>query len=455
MIPLETLRPYQQEDVAKLLQAPAMGCFNEQRTGKTPTAIAVMASRNLSKVVVVCPASAIYPWCQEYKRWSGQPATALVGTPAKRKKILAAWEEGALVLSYGCLKTTSNSEGMVDAILQKQPEGIIMDEAHRFKTPNSKVAKAVFKTKSIPYRLALTGTPAPNKPYEIFSILHWLYPERFKSYWEFIKTYFRTYTLAGAMGQTYIDIGNFLPGRQTQLQTFLNEISTQRKRIDVMPWLPEKDRTDIKLPLTADQKRYLNELKKYFETEDVVVQGILDRLIRYRQICLAPELLDLRGSSPKTEWILDYCNDYPDTPTIIFSKFTSYLHLLAKALNKNKKLFGMITGEVSLKQRAEAVEAFQAGELNLLLINIDAGKEALTLDRGECIIFTDQYPPAADIQQAEDRFISTTEARANKPHRIIRLMMEQSYDEQMYQMVENRASLIDLINDYKKYLLGE
>ena len=41
--------------------------------------------------------------------------------------------------------------------------------------------------------------------------------------------------------------------------------------------------------------------------------------------------------------------------------------------------------------------------------------EGLTLDEADVEIFIDVFPPAADIQQAEDRFVATTEAKKNKP----------------------------------------
>ena len=115
----------------------------------------------------------------------------------------------------------------------------------------------------------------------------------------------------------------------------------------------------------------------------------------------------------------------------------------------------VISGNVSPKLRKEYVDDFQAGKFNVLILQIDAGKEGLTLDRAEDIIFIDQYPPAADIQQAEDRFIATTEDKANKGHTIIRLILDDTYDASLYDLVAARASSIDVINDYIKYLRKE
>lgn len=447
---MNELRPYQIEDVQFLSQLNCAGCFNEQRTGKTPTALKTFETKNINKILIICPASAIYKWVEEYETWLNKPCIALDGTPKQRLKALENWTNG-LAVSYDTFKTTKRSSGMKDAILALKPEGVIIDEAHRIKNTNSAACRAAYACTKIPNRLALTGTPAQNKQYDIYAILNWLFPNVFTSYWKFIHEYFQTIQLPNSRGTYYTDIRGFRPGKQKQFQQILASISTQRKRKEVMPWLPDKDYDKIKLPLTKEQEKYLNELEKYFETEHIITQGILDRLVRYRQICLHPGLLNLKSNSPKLEWIKQYLTDYPDTPTIIFSKFTSFIKILNKELPASIRK-GVIIGETPKKERYELVNAFQNGELDLLILNIDAGKENLTLDRAETVIFTDKYPPAGDIQQAEDRFVSTTEDKANKPHKIIELMMKGTYDEKLYKLIEKNISETDVINDYKKYI---
>ena len=150
--------------------------------------------------------------------------------------------------------------------------------------------------------------------------------------------------------------------------------------------------------------------------------------------------------------MLQYISDYPNKPTIIFTKFTSFIKLILQEFEKKKIRTGVIIGNTPPKQRQEYVNAFQTGALNILILQIDAGKEGLTLDRAECEIFLDQFPPAADIQQAEDRFVATTPERASKPNQIIRLQMKDTYDEECYKLVARRATSIDVINSYIKYL---
>ena len=132
-----------------------------------------------------------------------------------------------------------------------------------------------------------------------------------------------------------------------------------------------------------------------------------------------------------------------------FSKFTSYLCRLAEQLDCT---WALLIGSTPIKQRGEFIKDFQNKKFQVFLINIDAGKEAITLDTAETTIFTDKYPPIGDIEQAEDRFIASTEDRAHKAHKIIELMLSGTYDEQLYKLLKQRKSETDIINNYNLYL---
>lgn len=454
------LRQYQIEDINFLSKLPACACFNQQRTGKTPIALNYAKQRNCNKVVVICPATAVYPWKDEYISWLGRDCVVCAGTKQQKEKAIANWTDG-IIISYDSLKasksyvtkngTEVNRDGFVSQILKQKPDCIIVDEAHRLRGRTTYVATSVFQLRSkVPNVIALTGTPAPGRFCNIWAILHLLFPKDYRGYWQWADEWCVCKT-EYHYGNSHTDVRGIKPCKKQEMAKILNSFSTLRKRKDVMPWLPDKDYQAVRLPLTKEQTKYLNELENYFEIEgtEVQVAGILDRLIRYRQICLDPGLLDLKGKSPKTEWILQYLKDYPDESIIIFSRFTSYLKRLHEVIPQSN----MITGDVPLKKRADICKKFQDDQVKILLINIVCGKEALTLDRGECIIFTDKYPPVGDIEQAEDRFVATTEDKANKLHKIVELMMADSYDEVVYNLLHNRAEEVDIINNYKKYLI--
>ena len=316
------LRPYQKADVLKLSKLKCSACLNEQRTGKTPTALMIMKAQQRKKVLIVCPSVASYNWKEEFEKWLERPCIVLDGTPKQREEKLKQWTDG-LVITFDTLKLVNRVDketgkmhktGELTNILRQKNaiDAIIVDEFHRARNRKTLTAKALFKLiPEIPYRIALTGTPAYAKNEDIWSMLHFLYPEKFSNYWNFIDEYFNInmkWTPNGMARQ----IGNLRPEKERKLQDFLSKMATQRKQHDedVMPWLPDKpEPIKIKLPATKGQQKHLEMLMEYFETENVICKQPIDRLIRYRQICQDPRLLELKGGSAKTEWVNQYYKD--------------------------------------------------------------------------------------------------------------------------------------------------
>ena len=447
-----SLRPYQLEDAKFLARLGAGACFNEQRTGKTPTALAACSMVGAKKILIVGPASSLYTWAEEFTEWLAKPCLIYTGTKGQQELCLQSWTDG-LVISYNALRPTvrnCRNTGAIYAIASRVCDAVILDEGHRIKNHTTANARGAFALCHIPYRLVLTGTPGYSKPQDLWSILHFLYPNTFKGYWSFITKYFCVTEKTKRDGSTYKQLSGLNVEGQKLIQQVLPRIATQRKRKDVMPWLPDRDPPiTVKLPLTFSQQQAIDELASTWETGEVITMGVLDRLIRYRQICLDPGLLNIKDGSPKTEWILQYLEDYPERPIIIFSKFTSYLMRLSACI---KKKHGVFSGATPLKERVQYVRDFQKSKIRILLLQIDAGKEALTLDTAEACIFCDRFPPIGDLYQAEDRFVATTESKANKLSLVYYLVMKDSYDEKLTQLITAQETEVVIINDFNKYI---
>ena len=458
-LPMPKLREYQIKDVKKLSKLKCSACLNEQRTGKTPTALGIIHTQKCKRVLIVCPGSALYRWKEEFELWLKRPCIVLDGTPQQRQKKLKNWTDG-LCITYDTLKLINHTDaetqknyktGELKNILKYNIDAVIVDEFHRARNKNTLLAKALFKlAKQIPNRIALTGTPAYSKQTDIWTLLHFLYPDIFTNYWDFVDEYFEV-DLKWSPNGTYREIGKLKPEKEKKLQYFLNQISTQRKQKDpeVMPWLQKTIVSPIYLDPTSTQEKHLKMLKDYYETESVVCIGVIDRLIRYRQICQDPKLLTLSGTSAKTNWIKEYFKDYPETPTIFFSNFTQYLKQLDTECTISHRI---LCGDTPMKTRKEIENDFQAGHFNYLFMNIKAGKESLTLDRAERIVFLDVCPPIGDIQQAAERFTATSESKNQIPKEIIYLILKNTFDEDLYNAVIEGATMTDVLNNFKEYI---
>lgn len=441
-----------------------MAILSQQRTGKTPVSLTLCNECNYKKVLIVCPSSMLYKWQDEFKTWTGRPCIVLDGTPTQRAKKLKTWTDG-LCITYDTLKLTNHTDkdtgkttktGELIHLIRQSPDVIIVDEFHRARNPKTLLAKALFKASHyIPNRIILTGTPVYNTDLDIYSVLKFLYPDNVGTFTQFKEkhcSFTPVYTPRGIIYQAT----SIKPESKLKIQRFLNKISVQRKQSDpdVMPWLPDKPEVEyIRLPISDTQKRMLDSLQLFFETDDIITQGVIDRIMRVRQVLIEPNLITQQKTlSPRTKWLLEYLKDYEDTPTIFFTEFTSYLKFLQPYLDKANIKYGIITGETPKSIRFELVKQFQNGTLQHLFIQIQAGKEGLTLDRAETLIFIDQYPPAGDIDQAIERITATCEERAQIPKRILKIIMQDSFEEVIEETIQNNLSMADAYNNYKHYL---
>lgn len=438
----EKLREYQAQDVNFLLQRDCLANFSEMRTGKTPVMCQVIEKRNV-KTIIICPTSICLQWVDEIHRWTGLKAeTTGRMTPAKRKGLYVRFlkdEFNVLVMSVGIARADR------DKLLTTGAKMLVIDEAHflrNYKTAQSNGIYAL--SKQMDYRYAITGTPATNKPDDVYGILKFLQPEKYPSYWQFVERYFTISETPFGM-----KVGKFIsPDRKKEFYEIVEEISVQRKRKEIMQWLPEKQYQTVRLEMDKKQRKAYDQMLETFEVEDTKISAssVLGQLTRLRQITVAPSMLDLDIPSAKEEYLMEWLKDNPTEQVIIFSNFSSYLKKLHQKIGNLDN--ALITGETHQEDRAGIVKAFQAGKINVILANIQAAGTGLTLDAAGTVIFLDRAYTPTDNQQAEDRIVATTQ-QSNQNTLIIDLVCIKSVDEKILKMVKNKENITNIVNDYK------
>lgn len=431
------LRPYQIEDVKFIIEHPECGVFSEQRVGKTPTVISAIAQLQLQKIIVICPASIVYSWAYEFEKWSNIPTII----PDKTTYMIPNDFKGAVIINYEKFRKRNTLQ---DSAVAWNPECVIVDEAHRMKDRKSQTATAIARFKKVPRKIALTGTPCTNKPWDVWTILNWLKPRVYTSYWNFVNEYFIQQPIYFGGRVAHQPIA-FRPHKQLYLQAQLSTFCVQRKRREVMEWLDEIEPEDIPLKPSVSEVSIINDLETWFEHKHIVTKSTIDTMIRIRQICDDVRILDLKGKSTKTEWLKGYLADYAEENIIIFSNSKLYLKIL-----KNDLKLPLICGDTPKEERKEIIEEFQENG-GVLLAQTQACKEGLTLDNADTTIFLDIFPPSADYLQAKDRMVATTEDRV-KPKKLLRVYLENTLDEKCVHAVDNNISATSFINDYSIYL---
>ena len=133
-------------------------------------------------VLVVVPLSTVPNWMNELRKWCpGMNFSAYVGNASARETCRMYDFPATTAGGVLDVMVTSYEVAMADSReLQKIAWGaVIVDEGHRLKNFQSRLSKTL-STLDTRFRCLLTGTPLQNNLEELFALLHFLDPGKFK-----------------------------------------------------------------------------------------------------------------------------------------------------------------------------------------------------------------------------------------------------------------------------------
>jgi SNF2 family DNA or RNA helicase len=213
--------------------------------GKTVQAIAYAQLHNL-KTLIVCPLSVVVNWQREVKKFTGKPATIW-----DSKTYDGHLDHQFHITHYDAV--AKNNHWLRD----QNFDLLVCDEATYLKNRQTIRAKSILgswkerrkfpgiKTK---YTIFLTGTPVMSRPIEAFALLNFLDKERFNNFFHFTQRY------GGWKGQA--------PMNLQDLHDRTKDLVIRRKKDQVLKELPNKQRNDLYVELTKDEKGEYNKLLK-------------------------------------------------------------------------------------------------------------------------------------------------------------------------------------------------
>lgn len=490
-----TLKPYQVEAVAKMVEEQRILVAYEMGLGKTPMTIAAIEElRSQGKmtktVLVLCLASLKYQWQKEITKFSDSSSVVIDGTKAQRSKQYAqVINHDYVIMNY---EQVVNDWEMVKAF---ELDAIIADEATAIKGFRAKRAKKVKElAKTVRVKYALTGTPIENgKPEEIYSIMQFVDSSILGRFDIFDKTFIVRNQWGG------VDRYRNLPVLQKTLAA--QTVRKSQKDEDVKPYLPEAIYREPSLvPLDrAGQKVYnyivsdlvllLYEAKEHFgssfsvashygqfSTDDPMndLRGqIMSRITALRMLCSSPVVLQnsatsfdmkLGGSayanslgdmvysiknSPKLDATISYLKDHleidPAYKVVVFASYLDSVKLIIDRLTESGYKAVRYTGQMNAKEKENAKVLFQTTVDTRILVSSDAGGYGVDLPQANLLLNYDQPWSAGLAVQRNGRINRTSSSWQSIT--IQDILIKDSIEQRQYDTLRQKTSVADAILD--------
>lgn len=234
---------------------------------------------------------------------------------------------------------------------------LILDEVHLIKNRDAVRTKEIKRVKSV-YKTGLSGTPADDKPQDLWSVLNWLYPRQFTSFWRFFESHvlyvaanhakkYKDWIKEGGTFATFEPktppVGYRIPvgvKNIPELHKSIRGFYIRRTLLDVAPNMPRKTHVEpaIIVPMTPRQRKEYNAMRDEAivligqSDSDIDVGGegyqlhalafiaVLTRLQQMSLATLSPEWPISNAEYVSSEEEADFGDGDWDMPKIVLTK---------------------------------------------------------------------------------------------------------------------------------------
>jgi len=415
------LYPFQCAAVRALIIAGSLILGDEMGLGKTPVGCSAIKLSGAKKIIIICPNQVKWSWVEHLREWAGINEAYLVeANKTISSEAVVIWKEREAHISrilqkdnFVMIMGFEMMKKYINNLTYGKYDLIIYDEAHRLKNRNAIVTKRAKQLSACSQRSwLLTGTPVRNRPDDLFTLLSIVDPKRFSDYWDFVNLHMHCYH----------EYNHVVLGGVADAEVFNSMISAymvRRTKAEVMPELPEKIYTTLKIPLLPEQEELYRTMEEEFIVsirnemidgtyENVILSAsnTLAMMMRLRQICLSPSLLgDKITESAKIELLKELLDDLhqQEQKTIIFTYFRSFIPEVEEILKNIGVNYGVIKGGQSPKARHQLQLALKSGEIEMIVGTAQSMGEGMNLQAATTAVFCDYDWVPANNQQAEDR----------------------------------------------------
>ncbi|KAK1295416.1 CHD3-type chromatin-remodeling factor PICKLE [Acorus calamus] len=344
---------------------------DEMGLGKTVQSVSMLGFlQNAQQIhgpfLVVVPLSTLSNWAKEFKKWLPDMNVIIyIGNRASRE-ICQQYEfysnDGGRKIKFNALLTTYELVVKDKLEFAKIKWNYLMvDEAHRLKNSGAALYTSLSEL-STKNKLLITGTPLQNSVEELWSLLHFLDPEKFNSKNDFVEKY-------------------------KNLSSF-NEIELANLHKELRPHILRRVIKDVEKSLPPKSSVFSGADHGYGGDNNISDSSKVERMVfsSGKLVILDKLLVRLRETNHRV---------------LIFSQMVRMLDILAEYLSLRGFQFQRLDGSTRADLRHQAMEHFNApgSEDFCFLLSTRAGGLGINLATADTvIIFDSDWNPQNDLQ---------------------------------------------------------
>ena len=390
------LYPHQAYAVDWLVPRRRAALFDDMGLGKTGTAICAAEKLGAQRVLVVCPTVVTRNWEREVRNWAPQARAQVI--TSGRAQVNAQVEY--VIVSHSLLRRPP----LLAQLVRAYWDVIILDEAHAMKNPTAKRTRAFYQSivrnNGGRHVWLLTGTPMPNNPSELWTMLAGLAPERIHDaagkpmHWRAFRD--RYCELAPS---AFTPDGVRVVGAKNldELRDRMRGFSLRRTKKQVLNLPPMRWGT---VSLTVDKlPKELLAIEHDLSTDPQVA---LQQLSEDKQFSTWRRLCAMAKVEAAGDLLVEELASGAYAKVVVFAHHVDVLD----ALELRFKEFGCvrISGDVQPHIRTQRVDLFQNDpKTRVCIANLVAGGVGITLTAASEVAFVEQSFVPGDNRQAADR----------------------------------------------------
>lgn len=398
-------------------------CFvlNEQGTGKTLSILwaldILFTAKRIRKVLVIAPLSTLKTvWMNEtFLNMPHRRAGIAHGNAQIRRKVLTDPATEIVIMNHDGIKSEE------DAIVGERPDLIIIDEVTAFKG-NSERTKTMKRIAQAGRRYSwlkgvwsLTGDLTPEAPTDAFHPCQITVPHN-----QFLPKYF----------------GQFQDACMYQLNEYMYVAKPEAPQIVAMCTqpairftrdqcldLPETTYQMMDAPLSAEQLRYYEAMRKeaYLETESGEIKA-LNAAVKLNKLCQISagavktsdgDAIEL-DCEDRLKMLYEVFEQSTNRKLVVFATYRASIQQIINYLTKKGVRAAAIHGDVVQNLRAEYINQFQTGDLQILVLQPQAAAHGITLTAASTLVWYSLIASNELFQQGNARII-----RAGQVHKTL------------------------------------